>query len=181
MGHHGDYSRFSQTTKEEILQQVIDSYDALADGQTNWVSNLSNAASLIWHAYHSLESPSNGVNWAGFYIVDKKDQSQLLLGPFQGTVACQVIKIGKGVCGTAAGDKQTQLVPDVEQFPGHIACDSVTKSEVVVPIVSKQNGVEVVRGVIDLDNTQLEGFDEVDQKYLEILASKIAESCEWEF
>ncbi|GMM38078.1 L-methionine (R)-S-oxide reductase [Saccharomycopsis crataegensis] len=176
--HHGDYSRFSQTEKHEVLEQIVESYQALADGQTNWVCNLANAASLLWHGYHSLAPPSRGksVNWAGFYVMDKNVSEQLILGPFQGLVACQTIKIGRGVCGTAAGEKLTQLVPDVEKFPGHIACDGITKSEIVVPIVDAEG---VVRGVIDLDNTELEGFDEVDQKYLELLAKSIAETCEW--
>ena len=108
---------------------------ALVEGQRNWVCNLANAASLLWHLFHSLPSPSSFVNWAGFYVVDKLRPSQLILGPFQGKVACQTIAIGKGVCGTAAAKKETILLEDVENFPGHIACDSESKSEVVVPIV----------------------------------------------
>lgn len=173
---HGDYSRFSETTKKEVLERIVESYEALAVDQTNWVSNLANAASLIWHGYHSLESPSNTVNWAGFYVTDPNNTSQLTLGPFQGSVACQTIRVGTGVCGTAADKKHTQLVADVEKFPGHIACDGITKSEIVVPIVSK---LGVVRGVIDLDNTQLSGFDQEDQKYLQILAEKIEATCQW--
>lgn len=98
-------------------------------------SNLSNAASLLWHAYHSLPSPSRAVNWAGFYFVDPSSPSQLILGPFQGQVACQTIAFGKGVCGRAAQTGITQLVEDVEKFPGHIACDGASKSEIVVPIL----------------------------------------------
>jgi putative methionine-R-sulfoxide reductase with GAF domain len=98
-------------------------------------SNFSNTASLLWHAYHSLPGPSSAVNWAGFYFVDPTHPSRLILGPFQGQVACQVIAFGKGVCGAAAQTKTTQLVRDVEKFPGHIACDGASKSEIVVPIV----------------------------------------------
>lgn len=98
-------------------------------------SNLSNTASLLYHAYHSLSSPSNAVNWAGFYVIDPKSPKQLILGPFNGQVACQTIAIGRGVCGTAVEKKATQLVEDVESFPGHIACDGASKSEIVVPII----------------------------------------------
>lgn len=103
-------------------------------------SNTSNAASLLWHALHALPSPSNHTNWAGFYVLDSSraaagKKPQLILGPFQGKVACQIIAFGRGVCGAAAETAQTQLVPDVELFPGHIACDGDSKSEIVVPIL----------------------------------------------
>lgn len=98
-------------------------------------SNAANAASLIWHALHALPSPSNQVNWAGFYVLDSSAREQLILGPFQGKVACQTIAFGKGVCGAAAATQETQLVPDVQLFPGHIACDGDSKSEIVVPII----------------------------------------------
>jgi len=98
-------------------------------------SNTANTASLLWHAFHSLQSPSNQVNWAGFYVLDKTVADQLILGPFHGKVACQTIAFGRGVCGVAAASGETQLVPDVERFPGHIACDGDSKSEIVVPII----------------------------------------------
>jgi putative methionine-R-sulfoxide reductase with GAF domain len=98
-------------------------------------SNLANASSLIYHALKSLPPPSNRVNWAGFYVLNPRKSDELILGPFQGKVACQTITFGKGVCGTAVVKQQTQLVPNVEQFPGHIACDSESQSEVVVPII----------------------------------------------
>jgi L-methionine (R)-S-oxide reductase len=103
-------------------------------------SNTSNAASLLWHALHALPSPSNHTNWAGFYVLDPSraaagKKPQLILGPFQGKVACQIIAYGRGVCGVAAATAQTQNVPDVDLFPGHIACDGASKSEIVVPIV----------------------------------------------
>jgi L-methionine (R)-S-oxide reductase len=105
---------------------------------SNLSSNLANAASLLWHGYHSLPSPSSAVNWAGFYVLDPAKPNQLILGPFQGQVACQTIAFGRGVCGTAAQKGVTQLIEDVDKFPGHIACDGASKSEIVVPI--KQNG-----------------------------------------
>lgn len=105
--------------------------------QSDCESNTANAASLIWHALHALPSPSNQVNWAGFYVLDRSSPNQLILGPFQGKVACQTIAFGRGVCGAAAQSKQTQLVPDVEKFPGHIACDGDSRSEIVVPILKE--------------------------------------------
>lgn len=172
---HADYSNLKSGdfSKEETLQHVLDSYKALETD--NWVANLSNCSSLLWHAYKSLNI---NVNRTGFYLtVENKNEGQtspteLILGPFQGKVACQLIKFGHGVCGTAASKKLTQLVPDVEKFPGHIACDGETKSEIVVPIV--KNGE--TKGVIDLDCLDLEGFDKVDQEYLEKLAELIAQS-----
>jgi putative methionine-R-sulfoxide reductase with GAF domain len=107
---------------------------ALVEDQRNWVCNTANASSLLWHMFHSIEGPSTAVNWAGFYVVDKRDPSQLILGPFHGKVACQTIKIGSGVCGTVAMNGSSLVLEDVETFPGHIACDGDSKSEVVVPI-----------------------------------------------
>ena len=105
---------------------------------------------------------------------------QLILGPFQGKVACQTILFGRGVCGTAAETRKTQLVKDVESFPGHIACDGDSKSEIVVPIVATaKGGQEKVVAIIDIDCAELDGFDEVDQKHLEELAALLARSCDW--
>ncbi|KAF5025226.1 hypothetical protein F66182_2692 [Fusarium sp. NRRL 66182] len=143
--------------------------------------NLSNAASLLWHAYKSLGSPSKDVNWAGFYVLDKSSQDpQLVLGPFQGKVACQTIKFGKGVCGAAATTQETQLVRDVDKFPGHIACDGDSKSEIVVPIVVTQgDAFKKLVAIIDIDCAELNGFDEVDKAHLEELAVLLAKSCDW--
>lgn len=181
--HHAEYSKFSQdATKEEAYETLILSAKALfVDNGTKLpaISNLSNAASLIWHLFQQI-TPS--VNWAGFYLRDPAQnqgtddtQQQLILGPFQGKVACQLIKFGKGVCGTAAATAQTQLVPDVNAFPGHIACDGDTNSEIVVPIVREG----AVIGVIDIDSTKLNSFDKVDKKYLEELAQALVEYTNW--
>ncbi|CAG59160.1 uncharacterized protein GVI51_F05731 [Nakaseomyces glabratus] len=170
--HHADYTNFNATDRSEALQLLIDSYEALAMDQRNWVCNLANAASLLWHAYKSLNV---NVNWTGFYIRNG-EKEQLLLGPFQGKVACQTIDFGRGVCGIAASSQETQLVPDVDKFPGHIACDGETKSEIVVPIVS-QSGKTL--GVIDLDCLDFEGFTDVDKEYLEKLALAITKSCDF--
>ncbi|KAK4168838.1 GAF domain-like protein [Cladorrhinum sp. PSN259] len=177
---HADASNFaSGITKEEAYQQVLDQAEGLFYEQRNWVCNLSNAASLLWHAYKSLPSPSNNVNWAGFYTFDplsNPNRPQLILGPFQGKVACQIIAFGRGVCGTAASTQQTQLVPDIDAFPGHIACDGDSKSEIVVPIIVEGKGVVAI---IDVDCTVANGFDEVDKTYLEKLADFIAKSSDW--
>ncbi|KAL6907032.1 GAF domain-like protein [Trichoderma evansii] len=176
---HADASNFAEgVTKDDAYEQVLLQAEGLFYGQRNWAvstSNLSNAASLLWHAYKSLGAPSNEVNWAGFYVLDPTTKEQLILGPFQGKVACQTIPFGRGVCGAAAATKTTQLVEDVEKFPGHIACDSESKSEIVVPIVS---GDKVV-AIIDVDCAVLNGFDETDKKNLEQLAELLAKGCDW--
>jgi GAF domain-containing protein len=105
--------------------------------------------------------------WVGFYLVDKEDE--LVLGPFQGPVACTRIRKGKGVCGTAWQREETIIVPDVEKFPGHIACSSASKSEIVVPIIKK----DTVVGVLDVDSAELNSFDETDKIFLENLIAQL--------
>ncbi|PSN66540.1 GAF domain-like protein [Corynespora cassiicola Philippines] len=173
---HADASTFAEgLTKREVYAQVLEQAEALFDGQRNWVCNLSNAASLLWHAFHSLPAPSNAVNWAGFYFTDPSNTSRLILGPFQGQVACQTIAYGRGVCGAAAQTQVTQLVKDVDKFPGHIACDGASKSEIVVPIL--QDGK--VKAIIDIDCAELNGFTEDDQEALEALAKLLASTCDF--
>lgn len=173
---HADSSNFEHgVSKKETYDQVIEQAKALFEGQRNWVCNVANLAALLWHAYHALPSPSDKVNWAGFYVSDLTTSEQLILGPFQGKVACQTIKFGKGVCGAAAQSQKTQLVPDVEKFPGHIACDGDSKSEIVVPVV--KNGKTVA--IIDIDCAVENGFDEEDQAKLEELATILTDSCDW--
>ncbi|KAF6845242.1 gaf domain nucleotide-binding protein [Colletotrichum musicola] len=168
---HADASNFaSGVTKEQAYEQVL--------LQAEGLFNLSNVASLLWHAYHSLPSPSSSVNWSGFYVLDPKStpaKPSLILGPFQGKVACQTIPFGRGVCGAAASTRETQLVPDVDAFPGHIACDGDSRSEIVVPIVS---GGKLV-AIIDVDCAEVNGFDDVDRVWLEKLAVLLAEGCDW--
>ncbi|KAG7288663.1 hypothetical protein NEMBOFW57_005017 [Staphylotrichum longicolle] len=187
---HADASTFVEgVTKEEAYQQVLAQAEGLFFEQRNWISNthsnLSNAASLLWHAYKSLPSPSNQVNWAGFYTLDPSSpptRPQLILGPFQGKVACQTIAFGRGVCGAAAATAQTQLVADVDAFPGHIACDGASRSEIVVPIVVAAGGGSGsgrVVAIIDVDCAVVDGFDEVDRRWLERFAKVIAEGCDW--
>ncbi|KAL2873116.1 hypothetical protein SGCOL_011738 [Colletotrichum sp. CLE4] len=174
---HADASNFANgVTKEEAYEQVLMQAEGLLDGQRNWVANLANTASLLWHAYHSLPAPSNAVNWAGFYVLDPSSTKQsLILGPFMGKVACQQIPFGRGVCGAAAATQQTQLVADVDAFPGHIACDGDSKSEVVVPVVVEGKLV----AIIDVDCAERDGFDEVDRVWLERLALLLAKGCDW--
>ncbi len=143
------------TTKEEKYTLLLKQAQALVEGETNVVANMANLSALLNETFHFW--------WTGFYLVHDKE---LVLGPFQGPVACTRIGFGKGVCGTSWKEQRTIIVPDVEEFPGHIACSSLSRSEIVVPI--KQN--DEVTGVIDIDSELLNTFDETDAKYLERLA-----------
>lgn len=138
---------------------------ALLEGERDIIANLANAAALLWHTLP-------GLNWAGFYrLVD----NQLVLGPFQGKPACVRIPLDKGVCGTAAARRETVLVPDVEKFPGHIACDSISRSEIVVPLLLDGN----LLGVLDLDSPTPNRFDIQDQVGLEAIAKLLITSTCW--
>ncbi|ODQ63133.1 GAF domain-like protein [Nadsonia fulvescens var. elongata DSM 6958] len=179
--HHADYTAFADTmTKSEIYEQLLDAVAALVDNQPNWVANCANTASLLYHAFHSMGGPAQGVNWAGFYVLNKRHAAespqQLILGPFMGKVACQTIDFGRGVCGIAAQTRETQCVANVNEFPGHIACDGDTKSEIVVPILLA-DGCCV--GVIDIDCTQLACFDGEDVASLNKLAQILSRACDW--
>lgn len=144
---------------------LIAQLEALSESSKNYIPLLSNASALIFENLKDL-------NWAGFYLV--KDDA-LLLGPFQGKVACVNIAKGKGVCGTAFEKDETQLMKNVHEFPGHIACDSASNSEIVVPIHS---GGRVV-AVLDIDSPLLERFDEEDREGLEAFVKKLEELIEW--
>ena len=147
--------------KYELLAQQL---QALIEGEPDLIANLSNASAAINEALENI-------NWAGFYLVKENmlayagRLSLLVLGPFQGKPACIRISFGKGVCGTAAQKNQTQLVKDVHEFPGHIACDSASRSEIVIPIHNKSG---VVAAVLDIDSPDLVRFDETDQSGLEL-------------
>ena len=130
---------------------------ALVDGIPYPIANLSNAAALLWHTLPEL-------NWAGFYL---REGEKLILGPFQGNTACIVIPMGRGVCGTAAAQDKTQLVADVNAFRGHIACDSASRSEIVVPLRKEGR----VIGVLDVDSPVLDRFTEADREGLEAFAA----------
>ncbi|CAN7186071.1 GAF domain-containing protein [Paenibacillus sp. LjRoot153] len=151
-------------TKEEQYTLLIGQVEALIQDEPNRIANLANASALLGQF---LED----VNWVGFYLVDEQlDRKELVLGPFQGLPACVRIPFGKGVCGTAAERMETVLVPDVHAFPGHIACDAASQSEIVIPIVA---GAELV-GVLDIDSPSLNRFNDVDQRYLEQFVQKLA-------
>jgi L-methionine (R)-S-oxide reductase len=151
-----------QGTREENYQLVLKQLKALLEGETNRIANLANASAL-------LNSFLEDVNWVGFYLLQDEE---LVLGPFQGLPACVRIKVGKGVCGTAVSEQKTMRVEDVHQFPGHIACDAASRSEIVVPIV--KNGETI--GVLDIDSPSTDRFDEIDQTYLERFVETLTEN-----
>jgi GAF domain-containing protein len=148
----------TKTAKEELYQELIPQLTALIAGENDLVANLANVAAGLKEAF--------GFLWVGFYLV-KEDT--LVLGPFQGPVACTRIPKGKGVCGTSWEKQKTLIVPDVEQFEGHIACSSLSKSEIVIPIV-KNN--EVV-AILDVDSKELNTFDQIDEENLTQLLNEI--------
>jgi L-methionine (R)-S-oxide reductase len=141
-------------SRAENYELVIKQLQALIYDEKNQVANLSNASAL-------LNQFLDRVNWVGFYLLDTNDE--LVLGPFQGLPACIRIPLGRGVCGTAAKNKETVLVKDVHDFPGHIACDAASNSEIVIPMIKDGKLV----GVLDIDSPEKNRFDEVDQKMLE--------------
>lgn len=145
-------------SKEEQYEQLLPQIKGLITGEEDLIANLANICGALKEQFNWL--------WVGFYLVKAEE---LVLGPFQGPIACTRIRKGKGVCGTAWETMSTLVVPDVEKFPGHIACSSLSKSEIVVPIIRNQ---EVV-GVLDVDAVDLDVFDSIDQRYLEELVSWI--------
>ena len=145
--------------KNETYRLLVKQVESLIEGENNIMGQLANAAALLHETM--------GWWWTGFYIV--KD-GELQLGPFQGPIACYRIKRGRGVCGTAWQEDRTVVVPDVEQFPGHIACSSLSRSEIVVPLHDEDGNVI---GVLDIDSKELATFDEVDARWLEEIARVI--------
>lgn len=148
----------NQGSKEEQYQTLLPQIKSLTGAETDVVANLANIAAALKQTF--------GFFWVGFYRV-KEDM--LVLGPFQGPLACTRIRFGKGVCGTAWKEAKTLVVPDVEAFPGHIACSSDSKSEIVVPVIKD----EKVVAVLDIDSDSLNSFDEVDACYLEKLCKEV--------
>lgn len=143
-------------TKEEQYEALLPQIKGLLEGEQDLVANLANIAAALKEQFNWL--------WVGFYLVKN---GELVLGPFQGPVACTRIRKGKGVCGSSWAQAKTLIVPDVEKFPGHIACSSLSKSEIVVPIIRSTE----VLGVLDVDSEDLNQFDETDQLYLEQIVS----------
>lgn len=145
-------------TKAEQYEALLPQIKGLLDGERDLIANLANITGALKEQFGWL--------WVGFYIVREE---QLVLGPFQGPVACTRIRYGKGVCGTAWKEAVTLIVPDVEQFPGHIACSSLSRSEIVIPVIRDKN----VKAVLDVDSTALNDFDTIDQQYLEAIVDLI--------
>jgi len=145
----------------ELMQQA----EGLFDGERDPWANSANIAALVWALLPDL-------NWAGFYFLRG---GQLVVGPFQGRIACVRIPLGQGVCGTAAERRDTVIVPDVHQFPGHIVCDSASNSEIVVPLITQN----LLLGVLDLDSPSFGRFGPGDALGLEALATRLAAACDW--
>ena len=153
--------------KEMLYQTPNEQLSLLLEGEPNVLANLSNASAL-------LKSTFPNTVFAGFYLFDG---NELILGPFQGGVSCVRIALGKGVCGESAASLQTVIVGDVKTYPNYISCDSSARSEIVLPIV--KNGK--LLGVLDLDSSVLDDYDEIDQKYLEEFVSILLDKTEWNF
>jgi GAF domain-containing protein len=152
----------AQISKPELYAHLLSQAQGLFHGESNLIANAANLSSLVFNALPQ-------VNWCGFYLYDG---TELVLGPFQGKVACIRIALGRGVCGTAAQEGRTQLVPDVHAFPGHIACDAASRSEIVVPLL---RGNELL-GVWDVDSPVADRFDEDDRQGMEALCRVFVES-----
>ena len=146
-------------SKEEEYQSLMPQLKGLLTGETDLIANMANVAAALKEQF--------GWFWVGFYVVKNEE---LVLAPFQGPVACTRIKKGRGVCGSCWQQAKTLIVPDVEQFPGHIACSSLSKSEIVIPIIRNK---EVV-AVLDVDSEEYNFFDDIDQKYLETIVGLIS-------
>lgn len=146
-----------------LLQRQLQS---LLEGETHWLANLANTSSLLFSELKDL-------NWVGFYLCEG---SELVLGPFQGKPACVRISIGKGVCGTAAENRKVIVVPDVHEFPGHIACDTASRSEVVVPMITAEG---ILVGVLDVDSPVLSRFTDEDARGLTSIVDTLMSACHW--
>jgi L-methionine (R)-S-oxide reductase len=158
--------QIAQGTKEEIYQSLLPQIKGILTGEPDLTANLANITAALKEQFGWL--------WVGFYLVKKTvddSENELVLGPFQGPIACTRIKKGRGVCGTSWQQAQTLIVPDVEKFPGHIACSSLSKSEIVIPIVRNN----IVVAVLDVDSELLDQFDVVDKEYLE----RVVGMVEW--
>ena len=155
--------RTTATDKKELYEQLLPQIDSLTADEPNAVANMANVVA-------ALKQTFSYYSWVGFYLYDRT-KNELVLGPFQGKIACTRIAPGKGVCGTSFSQRQTIIVPDVNQFPGHIFCDGDSRSEIVVPI--SHNGT--MTGVLDVDSHEYNSFDETDQIYLERMIKQITE------
>ena len=153
-----EYLEIRGESKEELYATLLPQVESVLEGEPDQIARMANVAAMLHETFRFW--------WTGFYrVVD----NELVLGPFQGLMACTRIRKGRGVCGTAWAEARTQVVPDVDQFPGHIACSSASRSEIVVPLIREG----VVVGVLDIDSEKLSTFDATDQKWLERLAALI--------
>ena len=152
-----------KNTDYRMLQRQLKS---LLEGETHWLANLANTSALLFSELEDL-------NWVGFYLVEGPE---LVLGPFQGKTACVRIPLGKGVCGTAAKRREAIVVPNVHDFPGHIACDAASQSEVVLPLITPG---DVLEGVLDMDSPLLARFDDDDARELKVIVDILMSSCRW--
>ncbi|WP_294592232.1 GAF domain-containing protein [uncultured Bacteroides sp.] len=146
-------------SKEEKYRALLPQLKSLIEGEDDLIANLANVSAALKETFHFF--------WVGFYRVQGEE---LVLGPFQGPIACTRIRKGRGVCGTSWAKAETLIVPDVDAFPGHIACSSLSRSEIVVPLIRR--GENEVWGVLDIDSENLNSFDEIDARFLE-------EVCSW--
>jgi L-methionine (R)-S-oxide reductase len=161
--------RYEFRDKGADYASVAGELEALLANEHDLIANAANTAALLFDALPDI-------NWAGFYFLranDGQTAHELVVGPFQGKPACVRIPLGKGVCGTAAADRKTLVVPDVHQFPGHIACDAASQSEIVVPLIQGHT----LLGVLDIDSPVLARFDEADQRGIEHLAAIFLAAC----
>jgi GAF domain-containing protein len=147
---------------------VLTEIRAVLEGEPNQVARMATVAAMLTAAFEPFF-------WTGFYVVDREAPTELVVGPYQGTLGCLRIAVGRGVCGAAAANRQSLIVPDVEAFPGHIACDSRSRSEIVVPVFSSSGSLAAV---LDVDSTSLAAFDEVDRHGLEAIAALVWTSPE---
>lgn len=151
-------------SKTDFYRSLEGQVKAIINGEADIIANMANISAILFNAYED-------VNWAGFYrVID----NELVLGPFQGQVACIRIPVGRGVCGTAVSDKQTQLIADVHQFSGHIACDAASNSEIVIPVFKND---EVI-AVLDIDSTSYNRFDEQDKQGLQAIVNALEEQLQ---
>ncbi len=152
--------------KAKDYELILKQLEGLIKNERDWVANCANAAALLFHSM-------TDINWAGFYLYK---EGQLVLGPFQGNLACIRIVMGKGVCGTSAAERKIMIVKDVHKCEGHIACDATSNSEIVVPIIKEDHLI----GVLDIDSPLIGRFDEVDGKYLEAFVEILNRHCQWD-
>ncbi|GEM65190.1 hypothetical protein SF1_31720 [Sphingobacterium faecium NBRC 15299] len=148
-------------TKEDQYIGLVPQIKGLVTGETNQIANLANIAAALKEQFNFF--------WVGFYLIEGE---QLVLGPFQGPVACTRIQYGRGVCGTSWKENKTIIVPNVDEFPGHIACSSLSKSEIVIPIYKNKN----IIGILDVDSDELNAFDDIDAQYLTEIVSLLSET-----